>query len=139
MDAMKFINCEQIHVKVWFILSTMYTNDIKSVKTDQFDRSIRWLQVAMQTSIKRWCIGHQVFCLWHYHYPLQLSVTIIGRSFLQFCLYKPAYIHHVLNLYSFNINIHRFYTSSHVFDINNMSGEERFNGNELVTTFRKSL
>ena len=50
--------CEQIHVKVWFIRSTMYTNSFKSVKTDQLDR----LQIAMQTSIKRWyIIGHRVF------------------------------------------------------------------------------
>ena len=67
MDAVKFVNCEKIHMKVWFIRSTMYTNIIKSVKTDQFDRSIRWLQIAMQTSIKRWYIGHRVFFpFWHY-------------------------------------------------------------------------
>ena len=47
MDAMKLINCEQIHVKVWFIRLTMYTDSIKSVETDQFDRSIRWLQISI--------------------------------------------------------------------------------------------
>ena len=34
MYAVKFISCEQIHLKVQFILSIMNTNSIETVKTD---------------------------------------------------------------------------------------------------------
>ena len=43
--AVKFISCEQIHLKVQFILLIINTNSIKTVKTDKFEHSIASLQV----------------------------------------------------------------------------------------------
>ena len=39
--------------------------------------------------------------LWHNNNLLQFSVNIFGKSFLQFFMCYPAYIHHALHLYSF--------------------------------------
>ena len=64
----------------------------------------------------------------HYNCPLRLSVNIFGKSFLQFYMCYPAYIHHVSNYFSVYIIICRFSTRRPVFDINNMFGEKDFIG-----------
>ena len=140
MDAVKFVNCEQIHLKVWFKRSTMYTYSIKSVKRDQFDRSIWWLQIAMQTSIKRWYIGHGVFFPFDtttIHFSL-VWIFLVNHFCSFTCAMRPIYTTFKTNIV-FNINICRFSSSRPAFYINNMFGEEWFNSNEMATSFRNSI
>ena len=94
----------------------------------------------MQTSIKRWYIGHRVLSPFDTTtIPFSLVWIFLVNHFRSFiCAIRPIYTT-FYTVIVFNINICRFYSSRPVFYINNMLGEEWLHSNAVATAFQNSI